>query len=140
MPTPSITLRRRAWLAFAMSTLAACSQAADPADAVSLAQARDAHQSGAAVLIDIREPHEHAQGVAAGARLLPMSQLAQRLAEVPTDPSKPVYLICATQNRSPASLQALRDRGGYGHVRFVSGGMTGWVRQGFPTVSPTGRM
>ena len=34
----------------------------------------------------------------------------------------------------------LRERGGYGHVRFVSGGMTGWVRQGFPTVSPAGKM
>lgn len=139
MPTSSSSLHRRAWLVFALSALTACSQAADPVDAVSLAQAREAHQAGQAVLIDIREPHEHAQGVAQGARLLPMSQLAQRLAEVPTDPSKPVYLICATQNRSRASLQALRERGGYGHVRFVSGGMAGWVRQGFPTVLPAGK-
>lgn len=129
-------LPRRVVLVMALGALSACSQAADPADAVSLTQAHEAHQAGQAVLIDIREPHEHAQGVAQGARLLPMSQLAERLAEVPTDESKPVYLICATQNRSRASLKALRERGAYGHVRYVGGGMTGWVWQGLPTVLP----
>jgi rhodanese-related sulfurtransferase len=119
--------------------LAACSgQDAPPAgspDAVSLDEARAALAAGRAVLIDIRERDEHAGGVAAGARLLPMSQLRQRVAEIPTDPATPVLLICHTQNRSSATLKALR-RSGYGHVRYVHGGMSGWMRRGWPVVAP----
>jgi rhodanese-related sulfurtransferase len=131
--------RRLALLAvpLALGTLAAVwaeSDAQQP-DAVSLQAAREAHDAGRAVLIDIREPNEQARGVASGAVLLPMSQLRQRLAEVPTDPSVPVLLICNTQNRSSATLKALRQQG-YGHVRFVEGGMSEWVRRGWPVVAP----
>ena len=87
------------------------------------------------VLIDIREPIEHAGGVADGAKLLPMRQLASRLDEIPVDPAKPVLLICNTQNRSSATLRALRERG-YGHVRYVQGGMSEWARRGWPMVKP----
>ena len=105
------------------------------ADAVALDVARAEHEAGRAVLIDIREPEEHATGVAAGARLLPMRQLNQRLAEIPVRADQPVLLICNTQNRSSATLRALRERG-YGHVRFVSGGMSEWARRGWPLVRP----
>lgn len=74
-----------------------------------------------------------ATGVAAGARLLPMSQLSALVGEIPLDPKKPVYLICNTQNRSSATLRALRQRG-YAHVRYVSGGMSEWARRGWPMV------
>lgn len=115
--------------------MAGCSPGPDMADAVSLAQARAEHEAGRAVLIDIREPEEHATGVAPGARLLPMRQLASRLAEIPTDPSQPVLLICNTQNRSSATLRALRQQG-YSHVRYVDGGMSEWARKGWPLVAP----
>jgi rhodanese-related sulfurtransferase len=102
---------------------------------VSLDTARTELEAGTAVLIDIREPNEHATGVARGARLLPMSQLGQRLAEIPADPRQPVLLVCNTQNRSSRTLKALRERG-YGNVRFVEGGMSEWVRRGWPVVKP----
>jgi rhodanese-related sulfurtransferase len=102
---------------------------------VSLDAARAEFEAGRAVLIDIREPNEHATGVARGARLLPMSQLGQRLAEIPTDPNQPVLLVCNTQNRSSRTLKTLRERG-YGNVRFVEGGMSEWVRRGWPVVKP----
>ena len=107
------------------------------ADSVSLDEARRQLESGQAVVIDIREPDEHARGVAPGVRLLPMRQLPARLAEVPTEASRPVLLICNTQNRSSALLRALREHG-YGHVRFVQGGMSEWVRRGWPVVAPPG--
>lgn len=110
--------------------------AADP-DAVSLDFARAEHEAGRVVLIDIREPAEHASGVAAGVRLLPMRQLSTRVGEIPTEPTKPVLLICNTQNRSSATLKALRERG-YAHVRYVKGGMSEWVRRGWPVVKPAG--
>ena len=111
------------------------SRAAGDPDAVSLETARTDLEAGRVVLIDVREPAEHATGVAAGARLLPMSQLSARVGEIPLDAKKPVYLICNTQNRSSATLRALRERG-YGHVRFVQGGMSEWARRGWPMVRP----
>ena len=95
-------------------------------------------EAGPAIVFDIREPREHANGVAAGAHLLPMSQLGQRVAEIPTDAGKPVFLICNSQNRSPVVLRALRNSGGYGHVRYVHGGMSEWARRGWPMVKPGG--
>lgn len=115
--------------------LAACTAALDPSKAVDLDTARAEFESGRVVMIDIREPDEHATGVARGARLLPMSQLRSRLAEIPTDPDRPVLLICNTQNRSSAVLKALREHG-YPHVRYVHGGMSDWVRRGWPVVPP----
>ena len=135
---------RREWLRLAAmaaiaptlaSVTAACGQTETSTDAVSLEAARAEHEAGRAVLIDIREPEEHATGVAAGARLLPMRQLNQRLDEIPTRPDQPVLLICNTQNRSSATLRALRERG-YGHVRYVNGGMSEWARRGWPMVKP----
>lgn len=134
---PNAGRRRLAVLALAAAALTApgCDQASASADVVSLDAARAEHESGRAILIDIREPEEHATGVAAGARLLPMRQLSRRLAEVPAAPEQPVLLICNTQNRSSATLRALRERG-YAHVRYVHGGMSEWARRGWPMVKP----
>jgi rhodanese-related sulfurtransferase len=115
--------------------MAACSPQAAVTDSVTLDFARAEHEAGRAILIDIREPNEHAMGVAKGAQLLPMRQLGARLAEIPTTTDKPVLLICNTQNRSSATLSALRERG-YAHVRYVQGGMSEWMRRGWPVVKP----
>lgn len=127
--------RRAMLMALFAAGLGVTACAADEGDVVSLDEARSAHEAGRALLIDIRERAEHATGVAAGARLLPMSQLRTRWAEIPNDPAQPVLLICATQNRSSAALKALRKQG-YGNVRYVHGGMSGWSRRGWPMVKP----
>lgn len=131
-----LSRRRLAVFAAAASIgLAACTAELDPARAVDLDTARAELEAGRAILIDIREPKEHATGVAHGARLLPMSQMRTRAAEIPADPTLPVLLICNTQNRSSSVLDALRERG-YRHVRYVHGGMSGWLRRGWPVVPP----
>jgi rhodanese-related sulfurtransferase len=122
-------------LTAALWATAACSDVQADGSSVLLEHARAELERGQAVLIDIREADEHATGVAAGALLLPMSQLGRRLNEVPTDPARPVLLICKTQNRSRATLRALRERG-YAHVRYVAGGMSEWARRGWPMVRP----
>ena len=122
-------------LCLGLATTGAIAASADP-NVVTIDYARAQAVAGSAILIDIREPREQANGVAAGAYLLPMSQLNQRLREIPIDPGKPVFLICNSQNRSSAVLRALRDTGGYTHVRYVEGGMSEWVRRGWPTVIP----
>lgn len=129
--------RRHALISLLGVALAAsgCNDAGAVGDAVSLEAARAEHEAGRVVLIDIREPSEHATGVAAGARLIPMSQLGKRWSEVPNDPARPVLLICNTQNRSSATVRALRDNG-FTHVRYVSGGMSEWARRRWPMVKP----
>ncbi len=102
---------------------------------INLYQARAEHEARKALLVDIREPEEHATGVVAGARLLPLSQMPARLVELPRD--RPVLLICNTQNRSRATLRSLRQRG-WTNLRYVEGGMSEWNRRGWKTVKPPG--
>lgn len=131
-------LSRRAAVTFVLfGSLAAHSQSmmsANP-DFVSLDIARQELEGGKAIVFDIREPQEHATGVAPGMKLLPMRQLANRISEIPKDPKQPVLLICNTQNRSSATLKFLREKG-YTNVRYVHGGMSEWARRAWPLVRP----
>jgi rhodanese-related sulfurtransferase len=102
---------------------------------VSLEQARAEHEAGKVLMIDIREPQEHATGVAQGVVLLPMSQVAQRVAEIPKQADQPVLLICNTQNRSRAVTEALQEQG-FTNIRYVHGGMSEWAKRGWPMVKP----
>ena len=102
---------------------------------VALEDARTALEKSSTLVVDIREPEEHATGVAKGVQLLPMRQIGARLSEIPLAADKPVFLICNTQNRSSSTLLALRERG-YKHVKFVQGGMSEWKRRGWPMVKP----
>jgi rhodanese-related sulfurtransferase len=104
---------------------------------VSLEEGRQLFETRQALMFDIREPVEHATGIANGARLLPMSQLKERLGEIPNDPAQPVLIICNTQNRSSKVVQAMKDAG-WTHVRYVHGGMSDWARNGWPMVKPFG--
>jgi rhodanese-related sulfurtransferase len=131
----AVCASRRAVVGLVSGLLLGCSQAHSP-DQITLEQARQDHEAGRVTLIDLREPDEHARGVAPGAIRLPLSQLSQRWREIPTDAQRPVYLICATQNRSRAALSALREQGGYEHVKYVHGGMTGWAARGWPLTPP----
>lgn len=127
---------RRCWLFVALLAVtgpAASLRAQAQGAVVSLDQARAAHVAGRAMLVDIREPEEHATGVAPGARLLPMQQLPARLAELPRD--RPVLLICNTQNRSRTTYDALRARG-WTNLQYVDGGMSEWARRHWPMVQP----
>lgn len=132
------TLTRRHLTLAALSlglSVVACGSQASSGDSVTLDVARAEHEAGRVTLIDIREPNEHATGVAKGAKLLPMSQMGARLSEIPSAPDKPVLLMCNTQSRSSRTLAALRQRG-YKNVRFVEGGMSEWNRRGWPVVKP----
>ena len=132
-----LIVSRRAMLAsgLALAALVAGCSRADPESAVTLDIARAELAAGRATLVDVREPAEHAAGVVAGARLIPLQQLGARMQEIPARPDEPVLLICHTQSRSSAALRALRERG-YANVRFVQGGMSEWMRRGWPMVKP----
>jgi rhodanese-related sulfurtransferase len=126
-------LRRMALLCVMVLLQACSSEASLPS--VSLDQARADHESGKALMIDIREAKEHATGVAQGVVLLPMSQVSQRISEIPKQADQPVLLICNTQNRSRAVTEALQEQG-FTNIRYVNGGMSEWAKRGWPMVKP----
>lgn len=80
------------------------------------------------VTVDVREHMEYAYGHVPGAVLIPMGQLASRLGEL--DRSKPVYVICATGNRSKAMADLL-VAAGFTAVS-VQGGTRQWIAAGHP--------
>jgi rhodanese-related sulfurtransferase len=102
---------------------------------VSLEDMRLALENASTLVIDIREPYEHANGVASGAVLMPMSQLGSRLAELPEPGGKPFWLICNTQMRSANVVGQLQNMG-YTNASYVDGGMSLWARQAWPMVKP----
>ncbi|HRH05052.1 MAG: rhodanese-like domain-containing protein [Polaromonas sp.] len=103
---------------------------------VSLDDARKALETdSSAIMIDIREPSEHANGVAKGAKLIPMSQLGRRLAELPKPGAEKFMVICATQNRS-ANIVGQLQQMGYTNASYVHGGMSGWSMRAWPMIKP----
>lgn len=81
-------------------------------------------------VIDVREPFEYVIGHVPGAQLLPLSSLAARAHEIPR--GRPVYLICASGNRSLLAARALARAGI--DARSVAGGTTAWTAAGHPVV------
>jgi rhodanese-related sulfurtransferase len=124
-------------LAAAAMLIVGCSSDATAGDPlrVSLEEARQLFENRQVMMFDIREPHEHATGIANGAQLLPMSQLNQRASEIPKTPDQPVLIICNTQNRSSKVVQAMQEAG-WTNVRYVNGGMSRWAQNGWPMVKP----
>jgi rhodanese-related sulfurtransferase len=91
-----------------------------------------AHADGATV-IDVREPGEYVGGHVPGAVLVPMGQLPSRVSDL--DRSRPLYVICASGNRSGAMTDYLR-RAGF-DAWSVAGGTSAWARSGRPVVTGT---
>lgn len=84
------------------------------------------HERG--ILVDVREPDEYNAGHVPGATLIPMSQLANRMGEI--NRASPVFVICASGNRSGAMTDLLRVAG-FDAVS-VTGGTGAWARPGRP--------
>ena len=75
-----------------------------------------------AVLIDVREPAEYAAGHLKTAVNLPLSQLRERMGEIPAD--RPVYLHCRSSQRSYNALMALQNSG-FNNIWNISGSFLG---------------
>jgi rhodanese-related sulfurtransferase len=88
-----------------------------------------AYRDGATV-IDVREPFEYVAGHVPGAELIPIGQLPARTRDLPR--TAPVYVICATGNRSLAAAGYLARAGV--EAWSVAGGTSGWTRAGHPVI------
>jgi rhodanese-related sulfurtransferase len=95
-----------------------------PNEAVALVDA------GRATLLDVREEHEWMSGHAPQAVHIPMSQLAQRVRELPADGL--IICVCAVGARSARVTEAL-NQGGW-QAANLDGGMSAWEVAGLPVV------
>jgi molybdopterin/thiamine biosynthesis adenylyltransferase/rhodanese-related sulfurtransferase/molybdopterin converting factor small subunit len=76
------------------------------------------------VLIDVREPHEWDIAHIEGARLIPLSQLPERLGEL--DGHAEIVTHCHHGARSMKALALLKGAG-FGRVRSLAGGIDSWA-------------
>jgi rhodanese-related sulfurtransferase len=81
-----------------------------------------------ALIVDVRQPVEYRAGTIPGAMLIPLTELGQRMAELPQ--KRQILTICRSSHRSPIAARQLK-KAGY-DVLNVSGGMQGWEMAGLP--------
>jgi rhodanese-related sulfurtransferase len=97
-------------------------------------------RSGAAVLIDVREPGEWASGVAAQAALLPLGDLTgSRTLWQPflaAHAGKELLVYCAAGGRSGIAARILTSEG---FRATNTGGFSAWVESGWPVAQPDGK-
>jgi NADPH-dependent 2,4-dienoyl-CoA reductase/sulfur reductase-like enzyme/rhodanese-related sulfurtransferase len=90
-----------------------------------LAHWRDLEKASNIFLLDVREESEYAVGHVDGATNIPLSQLRQRLGELPSD--REIWMYCAVGQRAYNATRALSQRGL--EVRNLSGGYASYQMQ-----------
>jgi adenylyltransferase/sulfurtransferase len=83
------------------------------------------------VVIDVREPHEWNAGHLEQAQHIRLSEIPNRLAEIPRD--RDVIMVCRSGARSENARQFLAHNG-YTRVKNMVGGMMRWARDVDPNV------
>ncbi|MBL0688910.1 MAG: rhodanese-like domain-containing protein [Pseudoalteromonas sp.] len=82
-------------------------------------QAKKELEQNKGLLIDVREPAEHATKAAIGAINIPRGLLEMKLMEIEKDAARPIYLHCASGARATLSAEAL-TRVGYENVTVIT--------------------
>lgn len=86
------------------------------------------HRLGESItLIDVREPGEVAEVRIPFATVIPLSEIADRMDEVPDDGA---YIMCHAGGRSARTVDFLERYGK--HATNVDGGISAWEAEGFP--------
>ncbi len=82
-------------------------------------QAKKELEQNKGLLVDVREPAEHATKAATGAINIPRGLLEMKLMEIEKDAARPIYLHCASGARATLSAEAL-TRVGYENVTVIT--------------------
>lgn len=102
-----------------------------------LRQYMSSHKENDYVVIDVREVEEYRAQHIPGAKLMPLSELEQRLSEVDTMAEKHKIFFCRSGARSGRAAGFFADARGLRNVFNVAGGILGWnghVLPEFPNV------
>jgi uncharacterized membrane protein YdjX (TVP38/TMEM64 family)/rhodanese-related sulfurtransferase len=88
---------------------------------------------GDALLLDVRSGADFVgqQGHIAGATNISLEELSARLEDISDYQERPVYIVCRTDKRSARAALLLAERG-FADVHVARGGMTDWIRNGYP--------
>lgn len=86
----------------------------------------------APLLLDVRQPWEFDTCHIEGARLLPMNDVPQQLAQLDTATS--IVCICHHGARS-LQVAAFLERNGFADISNLDGGMHAWAQQVDPTMA-----
>jgi rhodanese-related sulfurtransferase len=89
--------------------------------------------SSGAVVVDVREDDEYADGHVSGAVHIPLGTVPERFEEIPVD--RPVYVICARGSRSARAVEFLRTKGV--DAVNVAGGTLAWTNSDRPVTTGT---
>jgi rhodanese-related sulfurtransferase len=89
--------------------------------------------AGGGLVIDCREPSEHATAQIAGAKLIPMSEIADRLAEIEPYREGPIAVHCHHGGRSLRVTRWLREQG-FSQAQSMAGGIDLWSQEIDPSV------
>lgn len=83
------------------------------------------------LVLDVRSPEEFAQdGHIAGATLIPLPELGQRMGELQQDQA--IACFCRSGNRSRTACEQLAQAG-FTNLVNVDGGIGAWTAAGYPT-------
>lgn len=91
-----------------------------------------AKREAGAFILDVRQPEEWNEFHVPDSTLIPLSELASRVKELPTD--QEIVVVCRSGNRSAQGRDILLDAG-FTQVTSMAGGLTQWKTAGYPTVS-----
>ncbi|MBX3609273.1 MAG: rhodanese-like domain-containing protein [Hydrogenophaga sp.] len=86
-----------------------------------------------AVVIDVCEADEFAQGHINGAKNLPVGQLEEKLPGAVKNKATPLIFVCASGARANRGI-AVAKKLGYEKVQSLTGGMGAWRSAGLPVV------
>ena len=89
-------------------------------------------EEGSAILVDIREPAEHARESIQGAKLLPLSRFDANALRRESGAAPAVIFHCQGGNRTRSSAEKLQACG-FPEVYTLDGGLLGWKAFGLPT-------
>jgi len=85
-----------------------------------------------ALVLDVREPDEFAQGHLQGARNVPLSQLSARLKELEKFRDKPVLVVCERGRRANTAAKLLKAQN-FTALNVLKGGMQAWIEAKMPS-------
>lgn len=98
---------------------------------VSTAGAIDLINNKDPVILDVREPFEHAKGHIQDSINIPAAKLDKRINEIEKFKTRPLLVVCQTGTRSASSCKKLYKHGFTG-VMHLSGGIQAWEDHKLP--------
>lgn len=80
-------------------------------------------------IVDVRETHEHRQGIVPGSETVPLASLPVRLSEFSQD--EKLIMVCHSGARSAHACMFLQQQG-FENVYNLRGGILGWAGSNLP--------